>query len=288
MTERMNPRNDFVFQRIFGSEENKDILLSFLNGVFKPPKGQELTDIEILSTKLNKERISEKSIVLDIRARTAEGVQINIEIQLVNRYNVEKRTLFYWSRLFNSQLPSGDDYKMLKKTVTINILDFEYLPLERYHSTYHLREDHTYHQMTDVLEIHFIELPKLFKENANLDDLLVDWMLFLKGIGNELMEEIVMKVPEIRKAMTVLDILSQDQEARILYEMREKALHDEASMLSGAREEGIKEGIKEGERKKAVEFAKKLLQKGMDIDSVAELTDLPIEEIRVLQPSSLN
>jgi hypothetical protein len=63
--------------------------------------------------------------------------------------------------------------------------------------------------------------------------------LFLKGISDDLMEEIAMKAPEIRKAMTVLDILSQDQETRMLYEMREKALHDEVSMLNGAREEAI-------------------------------------------------
>ena len=267
MTSRINPKNDFVFQRIFGREENKDILLSFLNAVLKTSWEKKLTDIEILKSNLDKERIGEKNAILDICARTAEGMQINIEVQLANKYNMEKRTLYYWSRLYCSQLPSGENYRNMKKTITINILDFEYINIDYFHSVFHIREDKTNYLLTDVFEVHFIELPKLYKENADVEDPLVDWMLFLKGVSDETLEVLAMKEPAIKKAWTVLEILSMDEEAMRLYELREKALHDEVSMLNGARDEGKKE------------VALKLLSKGMDTAFVSETTGLPEADI---------
>lgn len=85
-----------------------------------------------------------------------------------------------------------------------------------------------------------------------------------------------MQEPELGKAMTVLEFLSQDAESRRLYEMRQKALHDEASSMEGAREEGEKLG----ELKGKLEVANKMLAKGMDMESVSELTGLSIEELK--------
>ena len=88
----IDPKNDFAFQYVFGRQENKDILISFLNAVLKMPPDEKLTDITIMETKLDKELLHEKSARLDIRAVTAAREQINIEIQLANQYNMEKRT----------------------------------------------------------------------------------------------------------------------------------------------------------------------------------------------------
>ncbi|NMA64597.1 MAG: PD-(D/E)XK nuclease family transposase, partial [Syntrophomonadaceae bacterium] len=213
----IDPKNDFAFQYVFGRQENKDILISFLNAVLKLPPGEKLTDITIMETKLDKELLHEKSARLDIRAITAAKEQINIEVQLTNQYNMEKRTLFYWSRMYTGQLQSGHDYRELRKTITINILNFNYINTERYHNIFHITEDHTGVLLTDVLEIHFLELTKLEKEYspAQLDDPLVNWLLFLRGVQDEQVKEVlVMKEPAIGKAMTALDLINQDREAR--------------------------------------------------------------------------
>lgn len=134
MGRRLNPRNDFIFQRIFGDRKNKSILLSLLNAILGPHT-ERLYDIEVLDdTRLRKDRIEDRLAILDVRARTMAGVQIDIEVQLINEYNMDKRTLFYWSRMFTEQLSPGRSFSELKKTITINILDFTFLPLERYHS----------------------------------------------------------------------------------------------------------------------------------------------------------
>lgn len=98
---RLKVKNDFIFQRIFGRKENKDILISFLNDIMELSDNNLLEDIEIIeNTKLEKDRMEDKQGIVDVLAKTVAGVQITIEIQLINQYNMDKRTLFYWANAF--------------------------------------------------------------------------------------------------------------------------------------------------------------------------------------------
>jgi predicted transposase/invertase (TIGR01784 family) len=125
-----------------------------------------------------------------------------------------------------------------------------------------------------------MELPKLQDTRVTLSNKLVKWLLFLKGVQKqELWEEISMNEPLLVKAMDTLEFLSQNEEARRLYELRQKALHDEASMIAGAKEEGLREGLKEGKK----EMVLKLLQRGMNVAEIIEISGLPEDEIRRLQ-----
>ncbi|PDO10806.1 MAG: hypothetical protein BLM47_05225, partial [Candidatus Reconcilbacillus cellulovorans] len=102
--EALDPKNDFVFKRIFGSEENKDVLLAFLNRTFEDAGRPRLTEIVLLNPYTDKDAPDDKQSILDICARAADGTLVNVEIQLFNRYDIEKRTLFYWAKLYTSQL----------------------------------------------------------------------------------------------------------------------------------------------------------------------------------------
>ncbi|WP_280208847.1 Rpn family recombination-promoting nuclease/putative transposase [Brevibacillus sp. AY1] len=148
-----------------------------------------------------------------------------------------------------------------------------------YHSVFRLREDAEKFILTDNLEIHFLELPKLGFEHQKTSDLLVKWLLFLKAESETKLEELAMSEPTIRKAINVLEFLSQDKEARKLYEMREMALKDELNMIEGAKAEGRTEG----ERQKATEVAKNLLTMDMTVEVVAKATGLSTEEIEKLK-----
>jgi len=133
MPRRLSPKNDFVFISLFGGEDHKDLLISLLNAILDLRGEAQLLEIEIVKNlRLSQERLDEKTGVLDIRARTVAGVEINIEIQLLNQYNMEKRTLFYWSKIFTEQLKPGQNFSELKKTIAINILDFDFLAIKRY------------------------------------------------------------------------------------------------------------------------------------------------------------
>ena len=295
----LDPKMDFVFKNIFGSEKHPNILISFLNATLKPK--DLITAVEIKNTDLNKGYIEDKFSRLDVKATTSNNEIINIEIQLKNEYNMIKRSLFYWSKLYSEQLNEGEDYSVLKRTICINILNFKYLKTRKFHSGYRLKEIYSNEELTDVAEIHFIEIPKL-EEGTDEKDMLVAWIEFLKNPESEKVISLEMSIDEIREAKDELIRMSNDDTQRELYEMRAKTLKDKISALNEAerkgikkgRQEGIKEGlqkgiqeglqkgIQEGEKSKAIEIAKSLINIGLDKETISKSTGLDLNEIEKL------
>lgn len=245
---KINRTNDYLFKRIFGSDEGKDALIGFLNAVLKPTLDQELTSVELLDRELDPKYLLDKAARLDILAKTATGALVNIEVQVVNKYNIDKRTLFYWAGLYHGQLGSSENFINLRKTITINILGFNWFRgnTGKYHHTFHIREDQTGELLNDDLEIHFLELGKVAKLKRKPLNNLEEWLLYLNNIQGEEMEEIAMGNPGIRKALTIEQIFLKNNTERRLYELREKAVRDEISMLAGARAEGEAKGEAKG------------------------------------------
>ncbi|AIQ12609.1 hypothetical protein PDUR_12400 [Paenibacillus durus] len=283
MVELLDARNDFIFKKIFGSENNKDVLLAFLNSTFLEAGEPPLTEITLMNPFTDKDDPTEKQSILDIKARTTEGKLINIEMQLFNPYNMEKRRLFYWSEMYYHQIQKGDNYNLLKKCVTINILNYSCLLNDRYHNIFHLREDHTGIPLIDDIEIHVMELTKLEEHAVPVSGGLVNWLLFLKGVDKLNWEALTMNEPMLKKAMDTLEFLSQDTATRLEYEARLKYLRDEVSRMEGAKAEGIALGEAVGERRKAIEIAKKLLGMGLEIEAIAEASGLSEAEVRSLK-----
>lgn len=276
----LDPKNDVVFQKIFGSPENEDILISFLNALLEETEKAEIKHIEYTDTKLSDiESVDDKIGILDVRVVTETGIHINVEIQLINRYNMIKRTLFYWSRLYSNQIKKGENYKALNKTITINILNFNYIESEKYHTAYHIYEDSEKTMLTDTLEIHFVELPKFLDEQPELNSSLNRWLTFLTRSEKDVMEVAEMGEPAIKKAITVLDMLSRDPETVRLAELRMKKILDEKSLVEGAKTEARAEGKAEGKEEDAQNF----LKLGVSEEIVAKGTGLSIEKIKEIK-----
>ena len=275
----LDPKMDFVFKNIFGSEKHPNILISFLNATLKPK--DLITEVEIKNTDLNKGYIEDKFSRLDVKATTSNNEIINIEIQLKNEYNMIKRSLYYWSKLYSEQLNEGEDYSLLKRTICINILNFKYLKTRMFHSVYRMKEIHTNEELSDIQEIHFIEIPKL-EDGSDEKDMLVAWIEFLKNPESEKVRSLEMSVNEIREAKDELIKMSNDDTQRELYEMRAKTLRDKISALNEAERKGIKKGREEGEKNKAIEIAKSLIDLGLDKESIAKSTGLDLCEVEKL------
>jgi len=294
---------DYAFKLIFGKLGNEPILIAFLNATLKLPKENQITSVVLLNTELNKEYKEDKKSLLDIRAVTAEGIQVNIEIQLANRHDMEKRTLFYWAKMYTHQMREGMAYKELAKTITINILDFNYIKQTRnYHSVFRLFEIEEGFELTEALEIHFMELPKLLvKWRERLvspwEDDLVRWLFLLEGSEDEeifkTLEEIAMQDPVLNQAMEEWEKSSEDPKVRELYFARRKAVLDEKAAIREAelrlleaikqgKEEGIREGEEKGKRENKLVVAKNLLNRGMDIRVISEIVGISEEEVRDL------
>ena len=275
----LDPKMDFVFKNIFGSEKHPNILISFLNATLKPK--DLITEVEIKNTDLNKGYIEDKFSRLDVKAITSNNEIINIEIQLKNEYNMIKRSLYYWSKLYSEQLNEGEDYSLLKRTICINILNFKYLKTRMFHSVYRMKEIHTNEELSDIEEIHFIEIPKL-EDGSDEKDMLVAWIEFLKNPESEKVRSLEMSVDEIREAKDELIKMSNDDTQRELYEMRAKTLRDKISALNEAERKGIKKGREEGEKNKAIEIAKSLIKLGLDKEAISKSTGLDLCEVEKL------
>ena len=278
----LNPKIDFVFKKIFGSEEHPEILISFLNAVLKPKK--PIVSVEIKNSDLEKEYIEDKFSRLDVKALTSNKEIINIEIQLKNEYNMIQRSLYYWSKLYEEQLSEGDRYDKLSRTVCINILDFKYLKNDRFHNGYRLKEIETNEELTDLQEIHFIEIPKLkrFESTEEIVDLLEGWVEFLRDPESEVIRKLEMSNKEIREAKDELYRLSRNSKERELYYLREKSLRDEISALANAKEKGLKEGLKQGLFEGKLESARSFLDI-LDDDTIATKLNIDVDIIKKLK-----
>ena len=267
----LNPQIDFVFKKIFGTEKNKPILINFLNAVIKPTT--PIKDVEIKNNDIDKDFLEDKFSRLDVKATTSNKEHINIEIQVKNEYNMIQRTLYYWSKMYSEQIQNRDNYSKLERTVCINILNFKYLKNDKYHNAYRLKEITSNEELTDLQEIHFIELPKFNeignKENVDIEkmDALEKWLEFLVEPESNTVRELEKSSEEIRLAKDELYKLSMNSEEREKYNMREKAIYDRISALEGAREEG------------KLEVAKKLLIANVDMDIIVSSTGLSEDEL---------
>ena len=287
----LSPKVDFVFKKIFGNEKHPNILISFLNAVIKPT--DLIKSVQIKNTDIEKEHIEDKYSRLDIKAVTNKGEHINIEIQVKNEYNMIKRSLYYWSKMYEGQLKKGQDYDTLSRTICINILDFKYLKNDNFHNCYRLKEKNTNEELTDVMELHFIEIPKLRKlENSeDISDMLEAWITFIESPTSELIDKLEMFSDEIKEAKEELLRLSGNDKERERYEKRFESILEQNSLLANAERKGLqkglqqgiekgkKEGLKEGAKQEKILIAINLIKNGLDNELIKNTTGLSIKEI---------
>ncbi|MGU8157504.1 Rpn family recombination-promoting nuclease/putative transposase, partial [Clostridium perfringens] len=223
---------------------------------------------------------------LDVKATTSNKEHINIEIQVKNEYNMIQRTLYYWSKMYSEQIQNRDNYNKLERTVCINILNFKYLKNDKYHNAYRLKEITSNEELTDLQEIHFIELPKFneignkeYVENVEKMDALEKWLEFLVEPESNTVRQLELSNEEIKLAKSELYRLSMDSKEREQYNMREKAIYDRISALENAEIKGKIEGKVEGKIERELELVKESLNQGLEISLISKITRLSEEEI---------
>ncbi|MBC2582437.1 PD-(D/E)XK nuclease family transposase [Clostridium sp. DJ247] len=268
---RINPKVDFAFKKLFGSEENKDLLISFINSILT--EQEQIKDITIKNPYNISNYINGKMSILDIKAVDEKGKWYDIEIQVAPQTFYDKRALYYWAKVYSDQLQEKGRYGALNKTIGINVLDFNYLEGNDYHSMYKLYNSKTGKEFSNILELHFIELKKFDKSLADIRTTLDRWVTFLNNAYEYSKNKIPKELEEdknIKKAIEVLDVMYLNEDERALYEQNLKNLIDKQEELDTAREEGIKD------------VARNLLDV-LDVETIALKTGLSKEEILKLK-----
>lgn len=303
----MDPRVDLIFKKIFGVEENKDLLISLLNSIIS--KEDQIADVTIRNPYNTVNFRKDKLSVLDIKAEGCNGKLFNIEMQISDEGDYDKRALYYWGKLYTDQLKSGENYNQLSKAIGIHILNFTSIPGDKeYHKIFCIKEKTTNAEYFKDLELHTIELNKFTNDLPNtpgvddnckkavlvshIKDMLDMWVAFLTR--HDLLK--TCDVPNldkqlINKAIDVLEVIHLDDIERDEYENRLKWIRIEASTIekaeARAREEGREKGREEGREEGAGEAVEKMtlnmLKQNIDLKLISSITGLSEGDILELK-----
>ena len=141
MTLGIDPKNDYAFKCVFGSERHARVLIHMLNAVLKPPPERRVDSVVILNPITEPVVLDEKLSILDIKARDQSGRQFNVEMQMAAHPGLRGRFLYYWAKLYGSQLQSGEEYETLEPVVSICFLDGLLFPeTDEFHLPFRLWE----------------------------------------------------------------------------------------------------------------------------------------------------
>lgn len=267
--------NDYIFKKIFAKRGNESILKDFLIGILEISIKKVEVQAEVSLEKQLKEN---KLGRLDIVAILDDNAVVNIEVQVLNLYDFIERSLYYWSGNYYNHLKAGENYQNVKKTISINILNYELFEEGPFHEIVKLKRDYQNKILTEKIEMHFLQIPKFTKEKRGVRTKLEQWMQFISQTNQKEVKLAMKENKEIKKANEEYEYLTGDEEERRLAFLRDKAIRDEASL----KETGRIEGIKEGKRKGQEEIARTLLRKNMSIEEIIEITKLTKEEIEKL------
>ena len=279
----ISPKNDVVFQILFGEVGSENITKNFLEAVLD----EHISKIDLSKNPVLRNIVpGKKKGILDVIAEINGTEKCNIEMQVGKREDIIQRILYYWSRTYIRDLNEGENYDKLQRTIVVLIADFEIPQLEElnYITKWKLMETEERKViLTDEIEIDIIVLPKIYKlKETNKENKLLEWIYFLENPNSEVVKKIMENNEGIQEAKEKLDALQNDEIMKRLLEWEESASHEEASIKFTARNEGFREGKQVGIEEKQQEIAKKMKSKGYDIETIIELTGLKREIIESL------
>jgi predicted transposase/invertase (TIGR01784 family) len=297
-------KNDIAFRRLFAREENKPLLISFLNAVLRREGEDLIQEVTILPPELVPNIAEAKRSVLDVRCRDSKNFEYVVEMQNRKLTSFVQRAQYYASRAYIEQLWQGDVYLELRPVILLAILNHKIFPDDvgviSYHHT--LETETQRHYLKDI-SYAFIELDKFTKGWDDLETIEDQWLYLLKK-AKETDETPPHASQEILQAYETLEQYRWTEGEREAYERARMSIMDEADMLSTAIEEGLEKGREEGReevrqekevalkkaeeekeialKKAKIEMAKTLLLKGIDIEIISETTGLSMEEMKKL------
>ena len=275
--------NDYAFKRFLGSEENKPILQDLLQCILGL-SSDEITGLELMDKELTKEELSDKSGILDVKLKLANGTVIDIEIQASWNASFVKRTLFYWAKMYTADFKAGESYDNLHKCITINIIADGFHLNDAVHSEYLLQEKRAHTLLTDVLEVHFLDLQaakRATEEDSaeNKQVPLINWLRFIGAKNKEERAMLATKSPILKMLNEQIDILSLSPVERKLYESRMKLKSDIATIS----EDQFKAGLQEGKLEGKLETARILKQLGDSTQKIVQATGLTPAEVEAIK-----
>ena len=265
--ELLDIKNDYVFKRTFGYKGDEEVTKVLLRDIL----GMKVNEIDLdVNPITEKELMDDKLGIMDIASVVNDNVQVDIEMQVVNKNNIEKRIMYYWNAYYQKSISKGDDYGELKRTIIILIADFEIKGIEqakKYFTEWEIREK----DYSELILTEFLENPEVI----NMSE---------KDIENEKDESLKTTKKAIKQAKDTLEQISKDEHEQELARLRKKYIMDQNAI----QEYGYCQGVEDGKYESMKDTAKKMLAKKMPIDVIIEITGLSKEEIENIKKGIKN
>ncbi len=307
-------RNDIIFKYVFGHEKNEKILRSLLNAILGLEEDKRIISLSFMNPTNLQEYLKDKFTTLDVKAKDSTGKRYNIEMQVRVDSSYVARAIYYHDKLFSGQLMESESFELLKRTLSISILNHIMLDHESdLHNVYRYANIKSGRELTDIKELHFIELPKFKKNKPRLLMTRFEKWLYVLKFGEhyadnpDRLPDALKTEEEIVMAMKRMNEASNDEVVRELMEHRQKALHDEATRMSYAKREaeregmekglaeglaeglekglaeGLEKGLAEGLEKGKLKTAINMFKEGFDRETVKKLTGLTDEQLAKIE-----
>ena len=286
----INPYTDFGFKRLFGTEMNKDLLISFLNSLLAGI--EEITDITYRNSEQLGSGVTDRKAIFDVYCQNKAGEYFIVEMQKAEQDYFKDRSLFYATFPIRDQAKRGDwDYR-LKGVYTVGILDFVFpdneYPDDCMHHEIKLMDTADKHVFFDKLTFIYLEMPKFNKREEELDGMMDKWLFALRNLSRLMERPAALQERIFTRFFEQAEIAKLNHQERLDYEESVKTYRDLFNVVRTAERKGEEKGMElgivkgraEGRAEEKVEVAKKLLALGTDIGIVSQATGLTEKEIR--------
>ena len=305
----INPYTDFGFKKLFGTEMNKDLLISFLNALLSVP-GRQIEDVQYLNGENLGDGYGDRRSVFDVYCLTTDGSRFIVEMQKAEQTYFKDRSVYYATTPIRQQAPKGKWDYHLEDVYTVGILNFEFpngeYPADSYRHEIKLKDVEDNHIFYDKLTFVYLEMPKFNKTESELVTMFDKWMFVLRNLSRLLERPKALQDRVFKKLFQQAEIAKYDEVERRQYEASLKEYWDYTSTLETAerkgevrgraegRKEGRKEGLAEGLAKGREEgrakghaegiqsVAKTMKNAGKSIEEIAAMTGLDRQVIEEL------
>jgi predicted transposase/invertase (TIGR01784 family) len=276
----LDVKTDYAFKKVFGTKENKPLLIKFLNSVIYFNKNHKIKDLTIIDPYNIPQIKGVKESYVDVKALLDDDTTVIIEMQVLHHKAFDKRVLYNMAKNYSMQLHRSEDYHLLNPIISLNIVDFTMFDeFDKVISNFKLLEKEKFVNYSDDIELVFIELPKYKKELKDLDNLQDKFIYFIKHAGR--LDMIPKELEDIKEALTTVNEAGMSQDELEAQYKRREFLYVQKSSIELALETGMERGIEKGMEQgieKGIEKGKLEEQKAIAISLLDILDDKTISQ----------
>ena len=275
----IDPKTDFAFKRIFGSEDSKDALISFINAALKLTGKRKVESVEVKNPYLEKDLPVNKGSIVDIYCTDKTNTRYLVEMQVENIKGFANRLVYNLSKCYSNQLVTGDDYPQLNDVVLIAVMDFTlFKDFKNYHSLFKLKE-HELDCSLEQLRLCCLELGKFKKQEHELSGMLDKWIYFIKETDRLEVRPKILKEKVFDEAFEKAQVMNLTPEEKDAYDAAVQEARDKRGMIAHGKETGEARGLIKGRKEGKVETASELLKLGVETDIICKATGLSKTEV---------